>query len=92
MCPSFEWIFYERDKNAAHKDSNYVYKTNISLSDVIVKMKKAIKTVQSVCSNVISDKAEYKYYAYDSLLFRYVNGITPKVEEAFNDSILLNNR
>ena len=43
MCPSFDWIFYERDKNATHKDSNYVYKTNISLSDVIAKMKKAIK-------------------------------------------------
>lgn len=89
MCPSFDWIFYERDKNAAHKDSNYVYKTNISLSDVIAKMKKAIKTIQSVCSNVISDKVEYKYYAYDSLLFRYVNGITPEIEKAFNDSLYI---
>lgn len=89
MCPAFNWIFYERDKNAAHKDSDYIINSNISMSELIIKMKNAISTTKVVCSNVISNKIEYEYYAYDSLLFRYVNGITPDLEKAFNDSIYI---
>lgn len=87
MCPAFNWIFYERDKNAAHKDSDYKINLDISLFDVITKMKNAISTTISICGDVFSDKIEYNYYSYDSLLFRYVNGITPKLEKAFNDCI-----
>lgn len=87
MCPSYDWIFYERDKNAAHKDSNYLVNLDISLSELIMHMKNAIRITNIICSNVISDKIEYEYYSYDSLLFRYVNGITPDLEKAFNDSI-----
>lgn len=87
MCPSYDWIFYERDKNAAHKDCNYLYKFDITLSDLLTKMKKAINTTKYVCSNIISDVVECEYYDYDSLLFRYVNGITPELEKIFNDSI-----
>lgn len=51
--PSFNWIFYERDKNAAHKDSDYIINLDISLSDMIVKMKNAIRTINSVCRDVV---------------------------------------
>lgn len=85
--PIFNWIFYERDKNAAHKDSDYIINLDMSMSELILKMKDAISTIKSVCANVISDKIKYEYYAYDSLLFRYVNGITPELEKAFNNSI-----
>ena len=89
MCPAFDWMFYERDKNAAHKDSDYIINSDISMSELIIKMKDAISTTKVVCSNVISNKIEYEYYAYDSLLFRYVNGITPDLEKGFNDSIYI---
>lgn len=89
MCPSYDWIFYERDKNAAHKDCDYLYKSDMTLSDLLTKMKRAINTTKYVCSNIISDKIECEYYAYDSLLFRYVHGITPELEKAFNDSIYI---
>lgn len=85
MCPSFDWMFYERDKNAAHKDLDYKITSNINILELIKKMKQAIKTTEIVCSNVISDKIKYEYYSYDSLLFRYVNGITPNLEKLFND-------
>ena len=89
MCPAFNWIFYERDKNAAHKDSNYKINLDINMSELIIKMKNAINTTKFVCSNVISDKVEYDYYVYDSLLFRYVNGITPDLEKTINNSIYI---
>ena len=85
MYPAFDWIFYERDKNAAHKDSNYKINLDINMPELINKMKKAISTTQNICSNVLSDKIEYEYYAYDSLLFRYINGITPSLEKDFNN-------
>lgn len=89
MCPLFNWMFYERDKNAAHKDSNYLVEINMDLSDLIVKMKKAIETTNVVCSNIISNDVECSYYSYDSLLFRYINGITPNIEKALNESIYI---
>lgn len=87
MCPSFNWIFYERDKDAAHKDCNYVYKMDKDICDLIVKMKKCISTTKDICSNIMINTIQYYYYSYDHLLFRYVNGITPKLEKIFNDSI-----
>lgn len=89
MCPSYDWTFYERDKNAAHKDADYMSRSDISLVEIIKKMKHAISTTMSVCANIISDKIEFEYYAYDPLLFRYVNGITPELEKAFNESIYI---
>lgn len=89
MYPSYDWAFYERDKNAAHKDVDYVFRSDISLLEIIKKMKRAVNTTMSVCANIISDKIELEYYAYDPLLFRYVNGITPELEKAFNESIYI---
>lgn len=86
MCPAFDWIFYERDKNAAHKDSDYVVDIDRSMPGLIAKMKIAISTTKNICSNIISDKIKYEYYSYDSLLFRYVNGITPNLEKVFNEN------
>ena len=87
MCPSFEWIFYERDKNAAHKDSDYVVNLCYTPDEMAAKMKKAIADVQSVCANVISPTVSIRYYAYDPLLFRYFHGITPDIEKRFNEAI-----
>lgn len=90
MCPSYDWIFYERDKNAAHKDSDYLVETDVSLSELIIRMKQALNVTKIICANIISDKIEYEYYSYDSLLFRYVNGITPGLEKELNSNIYKN--
>lgn len=81
MCPSFNWIFYERDKNAAHKDSDYTISQDDTLDKMKSKMKQAITDVRNVCANVISPIVNIRYYAYDPLLFRYIHGITPDAEK-----------
>lgn len=91
MCPSFDWIFYERDKNAAHKDSDYIVNQNYTPDEMAAKMKQAIADVQNVCANVISPVICYRYYAYDPLLFRYIHGITPEIETKFNKVIYHHN-
>lgn len=91
MYPSFDWIFYERDKNAAHKDSDYIVNQNYTPDEMAAKMKQAIADVQNVCANVISPVICYRYYAYDPLLFRYIHGITPEIETKFNKVIYHHN-
>lgn len=87
MCPSFDWLFYERDKNAAHKDRDYIVNQNDTPDEMVTKMKQAIADVQNVCINVISPIIDVRYYAYDPLLFRYIHGITPDIEKRFNEII-----
>ena len=91
MCPSFDWIFYERDKNAAHKDSDYIVNLSYTPDEMAAKIKKAIADVQNVCANVISPEICFNYYAYDPLLFRYIHGITPEIEKKFNKVIYHHN-
>lgn len=90
MCPSFNWIYYERDKNAAHKDKDYNLNINISLKQTICEMEKTLYITKLICSNIISDKVSLYFYEYDPLLFRYVHGITPDIEQKFNSKIYLN--
>lgn len=87
MCPSFNWIFYERDKNAAHKDSNYIVNLSYTSDEMEKKMKQAVTDVQNICAKIISPKISVCYYEYDPLLFRYIHGITPDVEKRFNEAI-----
>lgn len=89
MCPSLNWLFYERDKNAAHKDVNYRVNQNVSPDKQIVKMKKAVDVVKHICDNIISSSVSVFYYSYDPLLFRYVNGITPVLEAKLNDLLYM---
>ena len=88
--PLLNWVFYERDKNAAHKDFNYIPNLDIKLSDLITKMKETIKITSIVCNNILIDDNKYKYinyYKYDPLLFRYIDGITPEIEKKFREDI-----
>lgn len=87
MCPSFNWIFYERDKDAAHKDSDYIVNQNDTPDEMAAKMEQAIADVQNICGNVISPIVNVRYYAYDPLLFRYIHGITPDIEKRFDEII-----
>lgn len=87
MCPSFNWIFYERDKNAAHKDSDYIANQNYTPDEMAKKMKQAVDDVKNICANIISSEVGICYYKYDPLLFRYINGITPEIEKMLNERI-----
>lgn len=84
MCPSFHWLFYERDKNAAHKDSDYYFDYRLSYDVLLPKMKKAIKDVKLICNDVFSTVVPLCFYSYDPLLYRYINGITPAYEKKIN--------
>lgn len=77
-------IYYERDKNAAHKDIDYRSKEDETLKAMAEVMKKQITCVRELCSAVLPDVITLDFVAHDKKLFRMIHGITPEIEEQIN--------
>jgi hypothetical protein len=74
-------IYYERDKNGAHKDENYIEKEYESFIEMADDMKRQIESVYKICANFLPQQITLDYVAFDSELFRIANGITKSIEE-----------
>lgn len=86
---SIKEIFYERDKNEAHKDENYHGK-RVELNETMINsMKKQIGAVRDVCANSLPENITLDFVPYDKELFRFVNSITPEREEEIKKSLYL---
>lgn len=78
-------IYYERDKNNAHKDIDYKKNTVNSLKDMINIMKEQLKQCNKVCKDFLPQEITIDYVAYDRNLFRFVNMINPNLEDKINE-------
>lgn len=76
-----ESIYYERDKNQAHKDYNYKIPQYSSLYEIAELMKKQLAHVRNLCSDSLPQVVTLDFVHHDKVLFRFVNGITPAREE-----------
>lgn len=76
-----EAIYYERDKNYAHKDNNYNSKEYSSISEIADEMNEHLQCVVRICRDYLPRQLSLDYVAFDSKLFRIVNGITKDAEE-----------
>ena len=74
-------IYYERDKNFAHKDDNYTAKEYTSLQEIADEMIEQIRAVKELCSEFLPQELSLDFVAFDSKLFRIANGITKDIEE-----------
>lgn len=79
--PIIERIYYERDKNAAHKDESYRQQKFDTPDDLINIMKAQIERVKDLCANTLPPILTLDYVSHDKELFRYVHRITPDIEE-----------
>lgn len=70
-----ESIYYERDKDKAHKDSNYKRTKYDSIEEIIESMKKQIFEVRKKCEDIIAKEVTLDFVPHDKELFRIVNGI-----------------
>lgn len=77
-------IYYERDKNSAHKDVDYK-KSNQKLDVLISELKSYLLHCFEVCKNKLPKEITLDYVEYDRNLFRFVNMITPKIEDKLNE-------
>lgn len=75
-------VYYERDKNAAHKDDDYIRKEYNSLNEMAEEMKLQVGTVREVCAEFLPEGLTLDFLIFDSELFRLANGVTKEKEEA----------
>lgn len=75
-------IYYERDKNYAHKDLDYEKVTYDSLNKMNLDLIKKIETVHEVCKDKLPESLTLDFLSFDPLLFRLVNGINREKEFA----------
>lgn len=77
-------IYYERDKNYAHKDVDYKKKAFTSRKSLIRKLKKELNYCLKVCEEKLPKCITLNYVSYDKNLFRFVNQISPLLEQELN--------
>lgn len=76
-----EAIYYERDKNCAHRDDDYKSPEFNQLSDMIETMKQQIQQVLVVCKDSLPNNITLDFVSHDRELFRLIYGITAEKEE-----------
>ena len=76
-----ESIYYERDKDKAHKDSNYQRTKYDSIEEIVESMKKQIFEVRKKCEDIIAKEVTLDFVPHDKELFRIVNGINREKED-----------
>ena len=74
-------IYYERDKDKAHKDADYKPMAFSSLFQLRDTMKNQLITVLNNCSSVLPDNITLNFVPHDKELFRLVHSITTEKEE-----------
>lgn len=77
-----EAVYYERDKDSAHKDDDYVRKDYFSLNEMVEDMKLQIETIKEVCAEFLPEGLTLDFLIFDSELFRLANGVTKEKEGA----------
>lgn len=74
-------IYYERDKNSAHKDEDYQPKAYDSIKEIAGEMKKQLLSVKKLCNDFLPEQLTVDFVAFDSGLYRLAKGITKEKEE-----------
>jgi hypothetical protein len=77
-------LYYERDKNSAHKDENYKPKQYKTLLEIADDMKTQLSHVRDICNSFLPEGITLDFVSHDRELFRFVNGVTVEIEEAVN--------
>ena len=90
--PIINSIFYERDKNYAHKDINYEREEFDNRKTLICKLKKELNHCLKVCKEKLPDCITINYISYDKNLFRFVNQISPILEKELKNALYSNKK
>ena len=77
-------IYYQRDKNYAHKDSDYEPIEYADLAAMAEDMKKQISHTLNICGAYLPLNVTLDFVPHDPILFRMVSGITKDIEDKIN--------
>ena len=76
-----ERVYYERDKNSAHKDERYREHDYSSLLDIKKEMENQVKHVREVAAECLPDNLTLDFVCHDREMFRFVHHVTADIEE-----------
>ena len=74
-------VYYERDKNSAHKDNDYIPRRYNSIELEIKDKKCEINEVKTICQELLPDYITLDYVPHDYELFRVVHRINAQIEK-----------
>lgn len=77
-------IYYERDKNAAHKDKEYQSRKYNSLGEEIEDKKTELIHVLQICKDVLPENITLDFVPHDKELFRLVHRLNSEIERDAN--------
>lgn len=77
-------IYYERDKNAAHKDKEYQSRKYNSLGEEIEDKKTELIHVLQICKDVLPENITLDFVPHDKHLFRLVHRLNSEIERDAN--------
>ena len=77
-------LYYERDKNSAHKDEKYRAQQFDSLSEIADQMQNQIKYIREKCASSLPDEVTLDFVPHDRELFRLIHHITARKEDEVN--------
>ncbi len=73
-------IYYERDKNSAHKDENYRSQKFKTLDELIAILKSQLDITHTVCIEYLPENITLDYVPHDKELFRLVYRVNVEME------------
>lgn len=75
-------IYYQRDKNSAHKDYNYKETSFNDLNELVALLEDEIQVVRNVCKDSLPEQLTLDFVPHDRETFRMINGIAnAEIEE-----------
>lgn len=77
-------IYYERNKNSAHKDANYTPIKYLSIKDFVEDLEKQLIHLKEVCKNTLPPVITLDFVPHDRELFRLINGLMQDKENSIN--------
>lgn len=78
------FLYYERDKNSAHKDEKYQAQQFNLLMDIAEQMQNQIQYIREKCASSLPDEITLDFVSHDRELFRLIHHITAKEEDEIN--------
>ena len=77
-------IYYERDKNSAHKDENYKRQKYNTPDELIAILKNQLAEVRNLCKDFLPENLTLDYVPHDKGLFRFAYRVNPEIENNVN--------
>ncbi len=77
-------IYYERDKNSAHKDENYKRQKYNTPDELIAILKNQLAEVRNLCKDFLPEILTLDYVPHDKELFRLAYRVNPEIENDVN--------